>query len=452
MKDQIASLYRKYVYFYTEESIAKIIVQSLLLRMLLGENEEYVSHYALRDKLRQVAYQQYDYSYLIEPEVFNSEKSLEIYNQVKDFDLMGDVDDLGIVFEGLMSRADAQKLGAFYTPPTLASLIIQISLLDKDKETDLKIYDPAMGTAGLLVIAHKHILRVRQNLDVDYYGQEFNSTSWKIACINALLYQMSFYFGNLPGSTMYDDKHKDLRADIILANPPYNQKAWDIGLDLANDPRFKDFPKPPSSNGNFAWILHCLYHLNHKGIACIVMANGSLTTNQKDELIVRQYLIKHDLIEAIITLPPKLFVSTGIPCCIWVLNKKKIRIGQMLLIDISSQGQPISKKQNELSADTINKVLEDISKWREGHEIQNINNLVSIDYTRVFEKNFNLSPSQYLEVDVERVEITEESFIEKLSKLIYDFERLADEEKKLSIEIISNLKKLKYEQADNDEI
>ena len=124
----------------------------------------------------------------------------------------------------------------------------------------------------------------------------------------------------------------------------------------------------------------------------------------------------------------------------------------MLLIDLSSQGQPISKKQNELSANTINKVLEDISKWREGYEIQNINNLVSIDYTRVFEKNFNLSPSQYLEVDVERVEITEESFIEKLSKLIYDFERLADEEKKLSIEIISNLKKLKYEQADNDEI
>jgi hypothetical protein len=127
-------------------------------------------------------------------------------------------------------------------------------------------------------------------------------------------------------------------------------------------------------------------------------------------------------------------------------------MGQMLLIDLSSQGQPISKKQNELSANTINKVLEDISKWREGYEIQNINNLVSIDYTRVFEKNFNLSPSQYLEVDVERVEITEESFIEKLSKLIYDFERLADEEKKLSIEIISNLKKLKYEQADNDEI
>ena len=450
MKDQIASLYRKYVYFYTEESIAKIIVQSLLLRMLLGENEEYVSHYALRDKLRQVAYQQYDYSYLIEPEVFNSEKSLEIYNQVKDFDLEGDVDDLGIVFEGLMSRADAQKLGAFYTPPSLASLIIQIGLLGKS--TELKIYDPAMGTAGLLVLAHKHIQRVRQHLDVDYYGQEFNSTSWKIACINALLYQMNFHFGTLPGSTMYDDKHKDLKADIILANPPYNQKGWDEDLVLSTDPRFKDLPKPPSNNGNFAWILHCLHHLNDEGIACIVMANGSLTTSQKDELAVREYLVKNDLVEAIITLPPKLFMSTGIPCCIWIINKQKMRRGKMLLIDLSNQGKPISRKQNELGEDTIAKVLDQISRWRIGEELEKVNFLINIDHASVEDRKFTLAPGQYLEVEVERVEITEESFMEKISKLIYDFERLADEEQRLTKQIISNMKKLTYEHADNDEI
>lgn len=450
MKDQIASLYKKYLYFYTEENIAKIIVQSLLLRLVVGDSEEYITHYHLRDKLRQVASEYDHFGFLIEPEIFNAEKSLEIYNQVKDFDLEGDVDDLGIVFEGLMSRADAQKLGAFYTPPSLASLIIQIGLLGKS--TELKIYDPAMGTAGLLVLAHKHIQRVRQHLDVEYFGQEFNSTSWKIACINALLYQMNFHFGTLPGSTMYDDKHKDLKADIILANPPYNQKGWDEDLVLSTDPRFKDLPKPPSNNGNFAWILHCLHHLNDEGIACIVMANGSLTTSQKDELAVREYLVKNDLVEAIITLPPKLFMSTGIPCCIWIINKQKMRRGKMLLIDLSSQGKVISRKQNELGEDTIAKVLDQISRWRIGEELEKVNFLINIDHASVEDRKFTLAPGQYLEVDVERVEITEEIFMEKISKLIYDFERLADEEQRLTKQIIANMKSLKYEQTDNDEI
>jgi type I restriction enzyme M protein len=243
-----------------------------------------------------------------------------------------------------------------------------------------------------------------------------------------------------------------LKADIILANPPYNQKGWDEDLVLSTDPRFKDLPKPPSNNGNFAWILHCLHHLNDEGIACIVMANGSLTTSQKDELAVREYLVKNDLVEAIITLPPKLFMSTGIPCCIWIINKQKMRRGKMLLIDLSNQGKPISRKQNELGEDTIAKVLDQISRWRIGEELEKVNFLINIDHASVEDRKFTLAPGQYLEVEVERVEITEESFMEKISKLIYDFERLADEEQRLTKQIISNMKKLTYEHADNDEI
>lgn len=448
MKDQIEALYQAYRNHLTEEQIAKIVVQSLLLRMIAGD-KDYASSSQLELAVRHFRDEHEDkFYFLLEPSVFQSTKALAIYNEVKTFDLCGDVDDLGLVFEALMSRADAQKLGAFYTPPSLAMLVIKIGLLGKGHE--LKIYDPAMGTAGLLVLAHKHISRVMQHCEVEYYGQEFNSTSWKIACVNALLYQMDYDFGRLPGSTMDTPRHIGLRADIILANPPYNQKGWDSGLHLSSDPRFKDLPKPPSNNGNFAWILHCLYHLKDDGIACIIMANGALTTSQKDELAVREYLVKQDLVEAIITLPPKLFMSTSIPCSIWVLNKAKARAGKMLLIDLASQGTPISKKQNELKDEVIERVIDQLGKWRAGEQIEKLGFLVDIDQTAVHDRKFSLSPGQYQEVDINNVEVSEESFMEKFSELLYTLEDLVEKEKELTAKVLKNLRGLKYS-AKNDE-
>jgi len=450
MKDQIEALYRVYMSHLTEEQIAKIIVQSLLLRMIEGD-KDYVSSSQLTMTALNLGNEHKDrFGYLLDPNVFMTDKAIYIYNQVKSFDLSSSsIDDLGIIFEGLMSRADAQKLGAFYTPPSLAMLVIKIALLGKNR--DIKIYDPAMGTAGLLLLAHKHVSRVMEHCDVEYYGQEFNPTSWKVACINALLYQMDYHFGWRPGDTISNPLHPDLRADIILANPPYNQKGWDIHLNLSTDPRFKDLPKPPSNNGNFAWILHCLYHLKDDGIACIIMANGALTTSQKDELAVREYLVKQDLVEAIITLPPKLFMSTSIPCSIWVINKAKARAGKMLLIDLASQGTPINRKQNEIRDEVIERVIDQLGKWRAGEEIEKLAFLVDIDHATVKDKKFSLSPGQYQEVDTTYESLSEQSFMEKISQMIYDFERLAEEEKRLTAQVIANLKNLKYGDADNDE-
>lgn len=448
MKDQIEALYQAYRNHLTEEQIAKIIVQSLLLRMVEGD-KDYVSSSQLTMTALNLGSEHKDrFGYLLDPSVFMTDQAIYIYNEVKSFDLSGNVDDLGIIFEGLMSRADAQKLGAFYTPPSLAMLVIKIALLGKDR--DIKIYDPSMGTAGLLLLAHKHVSRVMQTCEVEYYGQEFNPTSWKVACINALIHQMDYHFGWRPGDTISNPLHPELRADIILANPPYNQKGWDMHLNLSTDPRFKDLPKPPSNNGNFAWILHCLYHLKDDGIACIIMANGALTTSQKDELAVREYLVKQDLVEAIITLPPKLFMSTSIPCSIWVLNKAKARAGKMLLIDLASQGTPISKKQNELKDEVIERVIDQLGKWRAGEQIEKLGFLVDIDQTAVHDRKFSLSPGQYQEVDINNVEVSEESFMEKFSELLYTLEDLVEKEKELTAKVLKNLRGLKYS-ANNDE-
>lgn len=449
MKDQIEALYQTYRNHLTEEQIAKIIVQSLLLRMIEGD-KDYVSSSQLAMTALNLGSEHKDrFGYLLDPNVFMTDQAIYIYNQVKTFDLSSSsIDDLGIIFEGLMSRADAQKLGAFYTPPSLAMLVIKIVLLGKGHE--LKIYDPAMGTAGLLLLAHKHVSKVMQTCEVEYYGQEFNPTSWKVACINALIHQMDYHFGWRPGDTICNPMHAELRADIIIANPPYNQRGWDTHLNLSTDPRFKDLPKPPSNNGNFAWILHCLYHLKDDGIACIIMANGALTTSQKDELAVREFLVKQDLVEAIITLPPKLFMSTSIPCSIWVINKKKTRAGKMLLIDLASQGTPINRKQNELKDEVIDRVIDQLGKWRAGEQIDKLDFLVDIDQTAVHDQKFSLSPGQYQEIDINKVEVSEESFMEKFSELLYALEDLVEEEKELTAKVLKNLRSLKYS-AKNDE-
>lgn len=434
ISEKVDALYHSYAQHFTQEQVAQIILQSLLLQMTSGKI--YDSLDAIKESIGNAPD---EYKMLLNTALFDKWQALAIYEEASKFDLSRERDDLGEVFEYLISRADAQRLGQFYTPPTLANLLIKICMLGRGDEP-LSIYDPAMGTAGLLVLAQKYLKR-----DDKFYGQEFNSTSWKIALINALLNGMKYDFGSNPCSTFICDIHANQKMDIILANPPYNQKSWDDGIDILKDSRFKDMPHPPSSNGNFAWILHCLHHLKNDGIASIVIANGSLTTMQKDELVVRKYLVEHDLVEAVISLPPKLFTTTSISACVWVINKAKKKKGHILFVDIASEGKKISRNQNELDILTIDQVVDTIGRWRNGEEIGTSSKYVDKSIEDTKERNYNLAPGQYQEVVVDKCEMTEESFVEKMTRLIYEFDTLSDESEKLTKRVRENLSRLRWE-------
>ncbi len=434
ISEQVDTLYHTYAKHFTQEQVAQIILQSLLLKIVSGK------HSSLDEIKESMSNLSLEYQKLVNSSLFDKPQALAIYQETMGFDLSGDRDDLGEIFEYLISRADAQRLGQFYTPPTLASLMIRICMQDRNDEA-LSIYDPAMGTAGLLVIAQKTLKKKAQ-----FYGQEFNSTSWKIALINALIQGMNFNFGENPCSTFINDIHASKKMDIILANPPYNQKAWGDGIDILKDPRFKDLPKPPLNNGNFAWILHCLHHLKDDGIATIVLANGSLTTSQKDELAVREYLVEQGFVEAIIALPTKLFKTTSISACIWVLNKSKRKKGHILFVDIGELATKISRNQNEIGEQVIEQVLDTLGRWRNGESLDNASNIF-VDKREQDTKDlkYNLSPGQYQPFETTKDEMTEESFIEKMTRLIYQFDELSTESEALTKRVRENLSRLKWD-------
>jgi len=229
-------------------------------------------------------------------------------------------DILGHVYEyflGQFALAEGKKGGQFYTPKSIVSLIVQ--MLEPFKG---RVYDPAMGSGGFFVQSEHFITAHKGRIgDVSIYGQEANHTTWQLAAMNMVIRGIDFNFGKEPASTYTHDQHPDLRADFVMANPPFNMKEWDTGVN-DNDPRWQ-YGKPPTGNANFAWLQHMLYHLAPNGSMGLLLANGSMSTNTKGEGDIRKALIENDLIECMVALPGQLFTNTQIPACIWFLTRNK---------------------------------------------------------------------------------------------------------------------------------
>lgn len=229
-------------------------------------------------------------------------------------------DILGHVYQyflGQFALAEGKKGGQFYTPQAIVRLIVQML-----EPFQGRVYDPAMGSAGFFVQSEQFITEHQGRLDgVSIYGQEYNHTTWQLAAMNLAIRGIDFNFGKEPANTFTDDQHPDLRADFVMANPPFNMKEWDVGVD-AHDPRWQ-YGKPPSNNANFAWLQHMLWHLAPHGSLGLLLANGSMSSKTGGEGRIRQALIKQDLIECLVALPGQLFTNTQIPACIWFLTKNK---------------------------------------------------------------------------------------------------------------------------------
>jgi len=331
-------------------------------------------------------------------------------------------DILGQVYEyflGQFANAEGKKGGQFYTPASIVKTLVAVLSPHHGK-----VYDPCCGSGGMFVQSEKFIEAHGGKIgDVSIYGQESNPTTWRLAAMNLAIRGIDYNLGREPADTFLKNQHADLRADFILANPPFNISDWWHGS-LEGDPRWV-YGTPPQGNANYAWLQHMLYHLKPNGRAGIVLANGSMSSSQNSEGDIRRAMVDADVVEVMVALPGQLFFNTQIPACLWFLTKQKTnRKGEVLFIDARKLGSMISRVQAELTDEVITRIGDTVAAWRsEGGEYQDIAGYCrSVKLAEIAEHGHVLTPGRY--VGAEEIEDDDEAFAEKMQKLT---EKLAEQ-------------------------
>ena len=271
-------------------------------------------------------------------------------------------DTLGQVYEyflGMFASAEGKRGGQFYTPASIVKTLVAVL-----NPNSGKVYDPCCGSGGMFVQSEKFIEAHGGKInDVSIYGQESNPTTWRLAAMNLAIRGIDFNLGREPADSFVRNQHPDLRADFILANPPFNISDW-WHASLAGDPRWV-YGDPPAGNANYAWLQHMLHHLKSTGRAGIVLANGSMSSSQNSEGQIRAAMVDADVVEVMIALPGQLFFNTQIPACLWFLTKQKTtRKGEVLFIDARKQAKMISRVQAELDDEAITRIANTVAAWR----------------------------------------------------------------------------------------
>lgn len=357
-------------------------------------------------------------------------------------------DVLGHVFEyflGEFALAEGKKGGQFYTPRSVVELLVEML-----EPYHGRVLDPCCGSGGMFVQSENFVGEHQGKVnDISIYGQESNQTTWRLCKMNLAIrgIDSSQVRWNNEGSFL-NDAHKDLKADFVLANPPFNDSDWSGDL-LRNDGRWK-FGTPPTGNANYAWIQHFLYHLTPSGIAGFVLAKGSLTSKTSGEGDIRQALIEARLVDCIVNLPAKLFLNTQIPASLWFLSRNKAnggyrnRTDEILFIDARNEGYLINRRTKELGAEDIQKIASTYHKWRNANgqyeDIKGFCNSASIE--RVRELDYVLTPGRYVGLPDEEDDF---DFKERFTSLQAEFEAQLKEEERLNAVILENLKKVKFE-------
>lgn len=358
-------------------------------------------------------------------------------------------DVLGRVYEYFLSKfasAEGKGGGEFYTPMSVVKLLVE--MLEPYKG---RVYDPCCGSGGMFVQSEKFVEEHQGKLgDIAVYGQESNPTTWKLAKMNLAIRGIDANLGSQNADTFHNDLHKRLKADYILANPPFNISDWG-GERLQDDLRWK-YGTPPNGNANYAWIQHMISKLSPTGTAGIVLANGSMSTNTSSEFEIRKNLIEEDLVECIVTLPGKLFYSTQIPVCLWFITKnknkngKRERSGEILFIDARNLGHMATRTLKEFSQEDIQKVATTYHAWR-GTKKETYEDIAgfckAVKLEEVRKHDYILTPGRY--VGLEEEEDDGEPFDEKMERLTTELAEQFKESKKLEDQIREALGGIGYE-------
>lgn len=361
----------------------------------------------------------------------------------------GEKDLLGRVYEyflGKFADAEGKGGGEFYTPTSVVKTLVEMI-----EPYQGRIYDPCCGSGGMFVQSEKFIKEHQGRInDLSIYGQELNSTTWKLCRMNLAIRGLDANIGPHNDDTFHNDLHKTLKADFILANPPFNISDWG-GDKLTEDVRWK-YGIPPEGNANYAWLQHMVYHLAPNGCAGIVLANGSLSSNTSNEGEIRKNLIEAPLVDAIVALPDKLFYSTGIPASLWILNRNRknnpefrCREDEILFIDARNLGEMIDRRHRELSEEDIKKIADTYHGYRniDGNyeDIKGFCKAAKLEEVR--QNEYVLTPGRY--VGIEEAEDDGIPFDEKMKTLTSELEELFDKSHRLEEEIKKNLRGIGYE-------
>ena len=352
-------------------------------------------------------------------------------------------DVLGRVYEyflGKFASAEGKLGGEFYTP----SCIVR-TLVDMIEPFEGQIFDPACGSGGMFCQSARFVKEHQGNIrDISILGQESNPTTWKLAKMNLALRGLEANLGKHNADSFHDDQHKTLKANFILANPPFNISDWG-GERIQDDVRWS-YGTPPVGNANYAWLQHMLHHLHPVGgVAGTVLANGSLSTNTSNEGEIRKNMINGDVVECIVSLPGQLFYSTGIPVSLWILRKGKSTAakGNILFIDARNLGFMIDRKVKELSDDDISLIASTYHNWRLGQDYEDVQGFCkSATIEEVSEQDYILTPGRY--VGILEQEEDGEPFEEKMERLTTELYGLFEESHKLEDEICKKLEAIGY--------
>jgi len=359
-------------------------------------------------------------------------------------------DILGRVYEyflGKFASAEGKKGGEFYTARCVVRLLVEMLSPYKGR-----VYDPCCGSGGMFVQSERFIEEHGgKRGDISIYGQESNATTWRLAKMNLAIRGIEANLGPEPADSFHRDLHPDLKADFILANPPFNMKDWG-GERLRDDKRWK-FGVPPVGNANFAWVQHFIHHLAPNGMAGFVLANGSMSSNQSGEGEIRRNIIEADLVDCMVALPGQLFYSTQIPVCLWFIARNKNngrfrdRRGETLFIDARKLGVMVDRVHRELTDEDIKKIAGTYHSWRGdpdcGQDYEDVLGFckgAGIDEIR--EHNHILTPGRY--VGAEPIEDDGEPFEEKMKRLVSDLSEQMAEARRLDGVIASNLRYLGF--------
>lgn len=401
------------------------------------------------------------------PDNYFSRLGLDVTKLASLLDTINDIDTtkdpkqdvVGKVYEYFLSKfalAEGKGKGEFYTPKSIVNLIAE--MIEPYKGI---IYDPACGSGGMFVQSIKFIEAHHGNKkEVSIYGQEYTNTTYKLAKMNLAIRGISGNLGEKAADTFGDDQHKDLKADYIMANPPFNQKDWRGVNELLDDPRWRGYDVPPKSNANYGWILNMVSKLSENGIAGFILANGALSGGG-EEYKIRRKLIENNLVEAIVIIPRDTFYTTDISVTLWILNKNKKartveingkqknyrdREKEILFVDLRRWGQEFEKQFIELTEEDIAKVAENYHNWQQADYKKTYKNAPEYCYSASFEEiqanDFSLVPSKYIEFIDRDSEIDFDTEMKRIQK---DFKTLLEEERKSQEQLIHAFKTLGYE-------